>query len=110
MLTILKYKRVDIEEPASGKDNLVDMIAGMAGKNRHIVSIACSGANTDFLRLYRDAEQIVDCDCVNLTTTAPWLPMDLPLAEGQQVKVGIYPSTTRTGLTYQITIGYTEAG
>lgn len=105
---MLKYKRVSIVEPASGSDNLVDMIAGMAGKNRHIVSIACSGADTDYLRLYRDAEQILDCDCILLTDAAPWLPMDLPLAEGQQCKVGIYPSTTRTGLTYQITIGYTE--
>lgn len=106
---MLKYKRVDIEDPDKGSDNLVDMIAGMAGKNRVIVSIACNGVSTDYLRLYRDAEQIVDCDCVNLTSNAPWLPMDLPLAEGQQVKVGIYPFADRTA-TYQITIGYTEAG
>lgn len=104
---MLKYKRVDIDAPRMGSDNLVDMIAGMAGKNRHIVSIACNGENDDFLRLYRDAEQIVDCACVNLTTTAPWLPMDCPLAEGQQVKVGLYAKADRAG-TYQITIGYTE--
>lgn len=106
---MLKYKRVDITEPESGKDNLVDIIAGMAGKNRVISSIACNGANTDFLRVYRDAEQIVDCDCELVKAGEAWVKMDLPLAEGQQVKVGIYPSTTRTGLTYQITIGYTES-
>lgn len=107
---MLKYKRVNILAPASGDDNLVDMIAGMAGKNRVITSIACNGADTDFLRLYRDAEQIVDCDCELVKAGEAWVKMDLPLAEGQQCKVGIYPSTTRTGITYQITIGYTEAG
>ncbi|GAH91460.1 unnamed protein product [marine sediment metagenome] len=106
---MLKYKRVNIVAPQAGSDNLVDMIAGMAGKNRHIVSIACNAYPTNYLRVYRDAEQIVDCDCVNLTDEAPWLPMDLPLAEGQQVKVGIYAPENYT-LTFQITIGYTETG
>jgi len=104
---MIKYKRVTTPTLEAGKDNLKDMIAGMAGKNRHIVSIACSGDNGDYLRVYRDAEQIVDCDCINLTSTAPFLPMDLPLAEGQQCKVGIFP--TDDGGTYEITIGYTEA-
>ncbi|GAI87244.1 unnamed protein product [marine sediment metagenome] len=106
---MLKYKRVDIIDPKQGSDNLVDIIAGMAGKNRHIVSIATGGFGEDYLRLYRDAEQILDCDCILLTEAAPWLPMDLPLAEGQQVKVGLYPSADRVG-NYQITIGYTETG
>lgn len=106
---MIKYKRVDIVTVTMGSDNLVDMIAGMAGKNRVIVSIACNCENDDFLRLYRDAEQIVDCAGVNLTSNAPWLPMDLPLAEGQQCKVGIYGTAARAG-TYQITIGYTETG
>lgn len=105
---MLKYKRVSIVAPVTGSDNLVDMIAGMAGKNRHIVSIATTGADSDYLRLYRDAEQIVDCDCKLLTDAAPWLAMDLPIAEGQQVKVGLYPSVNREE-TLQITIGYTEA-
>ena len=106
---MLKYKRVSIVAPQTGSDNLVDMIAGMAGKNRHIKSIATTGADSDYLRLYRDAEQIVDCDCELLTDAAPWLAMDLPLAEGQQCKVGLYPSANRAG-TFQITIGYEEAG
>lgn len=104
---MLKYKRVTTPTLEAGKDNLKDMIAGMAGKNRHIVSVACSGDNGDYLRVYRDAEQFVDCDCINLTTAAPFLPMDLPLAEGQQCKVGIFP--TDDGGTYEITIGYTES-
>ncbi|MBA7618696.1 hypothetical protein ES703_26027 [subsurface metagenome] len=104
---MLKYKRITTPTLLGGTDNLVDMIAGMAGKNRHIVSIATTGDDGDFLRVYRDAEQIVDCDCALLTAQAPWLPMDLPLAEGQQVKVGIFP--TATGGDFEITIGYTES-
>lgn len=106
---MLKYKRVSIVAPQTGSDNLVDMIAGMAGKNRHIVSIATTGNDDDYLRLYRDAEQIVDCDCALLTAEAPWLFMDLPLAEGQQCKVGLYPFANRAA-TFQITIGYEETG
>lgn len=106
---MLKYKTVAIVAPTTGNDNLVDIIAGMAGKNRVILSIACTATGDDHLRLYRDAEQIVDCNNKLLTDEAPWLPMELPIAEGQQVKVGIYPEAIRTD-TYEITIGYTEAG
>ena len=104
---MLKYKRITTPTLEAGKDNLKDMLAGMAGKNRHIVSIACSGDDADYLRVYRDAEQILDCDCIFLTDESPFLLMDLPLAEGQQCKVGIFP--TDDGGTYEITIGYTES-
>lgn len=105
---MLKYKRITTPTLEGGKDNLVDMIAGMAGKNRHIVSIATTGDDGDFLRVYRDAEQILDCDCKLVKAGEAWLIMDLPLAEGQQCKVGIFP--TAAGGTFAITIGYTEAG
>lgn len=104
---MLKYKRVTTPTLLGGKDNLVDMIAGMAGKNRHIVSIATTGDNLDFLRVYRDAEQILDCDCALVKAGTGWLKMDIPLAEGQQCKVGIFP--TAAGGTFEITIGYDEA-
>lgn len=105
---MLKYKRVTVPDTDAGKEKLIDMLAGMAGKNRHIVSIACTGIDGDFLRVYRDAEQIVDVDCKLLTAEQPWLPMDLPLAEGQQCKVGEYVQADETDI--QIVIGYTEAG
>lgn len=105
---MLKYKTVVVPDTAADKEGLTDMIAGMAGKNRHITSIATTGINGDYLRVYRDAEQIVDCDCVLLTAERPWLPMDLPLAEGQQCKVGLF--TDAIGSGYEVTIGYTETG
>ena len=105
---MLKYKTVVVPDTLADKEGLIDMIAGMAGKNRHIVSIATTGIDGDYLRVYRDAQQIVDCDCILLTAAAPWLPMDLPLAEGEQCKVGLFTDEIGTG--YEVTIGYEEAG
>ena len=101
-----KYKRVSSGTLTTGQETLVDMLAG-AAKNRRIVSITTPPVAGNFLRVYRDSDQIVDCDSERLTTAAPWLPMDLSMAEGQQVKVGIYCVTTTTAV--QITIGYEEA-
>ncbi|GAJ21480.1 unnamed protein product, partial [marine sediment metagenome] len=56
---MLKYKRVRLEILKTGTDAPVDMIAGMAGKNRRILSIGTTAADDDYLRVYRDAEQIV---------------------------------------------------
>ena len=61
-----------------------------------------------YLRVYRDAEQIVDCASINMTTAKPWLVMDLPLAEGQQCKVGFYNDGAAT-TAKQITVGYEES-
>lgn len=105
---MLKYKRVSADTLATGTEKLYDMIAGMAGKNRRIVSIGTPPVAGNYLRVYRDAEQIVDFDSYLFTTGWTMLPMDLPMAEGQQVKVGIYCVTTTT--TVQIVIGYEEAG
>lgn len=105
---MLKYKRVSSGTLTVGAETLVDMLSGAAGKNRRVVSISTPPVAGNFLRVYRDADQIVDCDSERLTTAAPWLPMDLPIAEGQQVKVGIYCVTTNTAV--QIVIGYEEAG
>ena len=105
---MLKYKRVNTGTLTTGTETLVDMIAGMSAKNRVIKSISTPPVAGNYLRVYRDAEQIVDCDSELLTTSAPWLPMYLPMAEGQQVKVGIYCVTTNTAV--EIVIGYEEAG
>lgn len=105
---MLKYKRVNTGTLTAGGEVLVDLIAGMSGKNRKIVSISTPPVAGNYLRLYRDADQIVDLDSERLTTAAPWAKMDLPIAEGQQVKAGIYCVTTTTAV--EITIGYEEDG
>ncbi len=104
---MLKYKRVNVTSLVSGTEVLTDMLSGMAGKNRRIVSINTEAVALDYLRVYRDAEQIMDCECPIATDATRWLPMDLPLAEGQQCKVGIDRGSALTEA--EITIRYEEA-
>ena len=106
---MLKYKRITTPTLTDGTETLADMISGFAGKNRRIVSIATAPLADMYLRVYCDAEQIVDCASIHLTTAKPWLPMDLPLAVGQHCKVGFYNDGAAT-TAKQITVGYEEAG
>ena len=105
---MLKYKRITTPTLTDGAETLADMLSGFAGKNRRVVSIATAPLANMYLRVYRDADQVVDCASIHLTTAAPWLPMDLPLAEGQQCRVGFYNDGAAT-TAKQITIGYEES-
>ena len=106
---MLKWKRISVTA-LDNEEKVEDILAGMSGKNRVIKSIG-EGDRTaaTFLRVYRDADQIVDYECDLLTAQAPRLPMDLPLAEGQLCKAGFYNTTGGT-LTRTIAISYEEAG
>ena len=105
---MLKYRRITTATLDDGAETLTDMLSGFSGKNRRIVSISTAPLAAMYLRVYRDAEQIVDVASIVLTTSAPLLVMDLPLAEGQQCKVGFYNDGALT-TAKQITIGYEES-
>lgn len=104
---MLKYAKKKIT-PVEGEESLVNIIAGMAGKNRRIVSIYTAPLNAMYLRVYRDAEQIVDVNSLVCTSGSPLLPMDLSLADGQQLEVGFYSDGAGTTAKY-ITVGYEES-
>lgn len=106
---MLKYKRVIIAEVFDARETIVSILSGMSGKDRRIVSISCVPLANHWLRVYRDAEQIVDASTVLMTTSAPLLLMDLALADGQECKVGFYNNGVATAAK-AITIGYTETG
>lgn len=105
---MLKWKRIEVTA-AKNSEKVEDILAGMSGKNR-VIKFLIEGVRTanTFLRVYRDGEQIVDYECDLLTSDAPMLPMDLPLAEGHLCKAGFYNATSGE-LTREIAIGYTEA-
>jgi len=105
---MLKYKKFKFSAIANNVESLTDMLSGMSGKNRVIKSITCTIDADIYIRVYRDAEQIVDFACDLITTTAPFLPMDLPLAEGQLCKIGFYNEAAGS-VTPTIAIGYEEA-
>lgn len=104
---MLRWKRVSSGTLTLNAEVLVDILAGMSGKNRRITKISFTSTQYKYLRVYRDAEQIVDYDSYTLNGEYPVLDMDLPLAEGQQCKVGFYNSSGAT-TAIQIMIGYTE--
>jgi len=104
---MLKWKRISVTA-VNTYEQVEDILAGMAGKNR-VIKYFFEGDRTaaTFLRLYRDADQIVDIECDLLTAQAPMLPMDLTLAEGQICKAGFY-NNSGGDLTRTICIGYEE--
>ena len=106
---MLKWKRVESETLVLNAESLSDMLAGMAGKNRVIKKISFTPTQYKFLRVYRDAEQIVDYDSYTLNGEYPVLDMDLPLAEGQNCKIGFYNSSGSTS-KIQMMIAYEETG
>jgi len=103
---MLKYKRINVTGLTSGEEVLQPILSGAEGKNRKIVAINTEAVALDYLRVYRDADQIMDCECPIATDTTRWLPMDLPLAVGQQCSVGIYRGSALTEA--EITIRYEE--
>lgn len=95
---------------AAGDEEIDPILAGMSGKNRVIKFLSFNSHIVDQrIRVYRDAEQIVDYDCRFMTDEAPLLPMDLPLAEGQLCSAGFLNSEAVTS-TRVIAIGYEETG
>lgn len=106
---MLKYKKHRFASILTKVEDTTDILAGMAGKNRHIVSIITQQTTDLYIRLYRDAEQIVDFESDNVSSSAPFIPMDLPLAEGQLCKAGFYNDSSGTISNADVTIGYTEA-
>lgn len=105
---MLKWKRVSSGTLTLNTEVLVDILAGMAGKNRKVVKASFTPTQYKYFRVYRDAEQIVDFDSYTLNGEYPVIDMDLPLAEGQQLKVGFYNSSGAT-TAIEIMIAYVES-
>jgi len=104
---MLKWKRVSSGTLIAASETLVDFLSGMAGKNRRLVKASFVPTNNRFLRIYRDAEQFVDFNTYTLNTYEPFIDLDIPLAEGQQCKVGFYNPSTE-GSAMDIMIAYEE--
>jgi len=106
---MLKWKKYKFASIANNVESLTDILSGMSGKNRVIKFITCDIDADIYLRVYRDAEQIVDFECDLITTSSPLLPMDLPLPDGSLCKAGFY-NEAAGAVTPTIAIGYEEAG
>lgn len=106
---MLKWKCYKFPTISNNVESLNDILAGMSGKNRVIKFIAGDVDADIYLRVYRDAEQFVNLECDIPTTSAPLVPVDIPLAEGQLCKVGFY-NENAGDVTPTFAIGYEETG
>lgn len=104
---MLRYKRITTATLTDGVETLGNLLSGAKNRKRRIVSISTAPLADMYLRVYKNAEQIVDCASIALTTAAPWLKMDMSVDEGDVVKAGFYNNGAVT-TAKQITIGYTD--
>ena len=79
---MLRYKRITTPTLTDGAETITELLSCPKGKRYKIVSISTAPLADMYLRVYRQAEQIVDAASINMTTAAPILPMDLPLDVG----------------------------
>lgn len=106
---MLKWKNFKMATVSATNEDLVDALAGMSGKNRVIKHILFDQNADVYVRVYKNAEQLVDLESTMNGTTFRIIPMDLPLAEGELCKIGYY-NKAGTCTTPDIAIGYEEAG
>lgn len=104
---MLRYKRITTGVLTSGVETILEILSCAKGKKYRIVTIATAPLANMYLRVYKDAEQIVDCASTDLTTAAPLLPMDVLLDVGQVCKAGFYNNGAVT-TAKEITIGYKD--
>lgn len=105
---MLKWKTYKFASIANNVESLTDILSGMSGKGR-VIKFVTGDIDSDIhLRLYRDAEQFVDFECDLITSSAPFLIVDIPLAEGQLCKAGFY-NVNAGSVTPSIAIGYEES-
>lgn len=104
---MLRYKRLTTATLTNGVETIAEILSCPKGKKYRIVSISTAPLAGMYLRVYRDAEQIVDIASIDLTTAAPLLPMDLPLDVGQVCKAGCFNNGAAT-TAKEITIGYKD--
>lgn len=106
---MLKWKNFKMATITAPDEKLETALAGVSGKNR-VVKHLLFDQNADvYVRVYKDAEQIVDLESLANGTTFRIIPMDLPLADGEICKIGFY-NKSGTCTTPDIAIGYEEAG
>lgn len=106
---MLKYITKNIKIEVDDEEVVVDILAGMAGKNRVIKVLGSPTKTGLWLRAYRDAEQVVDVYVTLFTANYTLLPVDVPLAEGQLFTAGFKEDTAGL-LTFKLIVGYEETG
>lgn len=104
---MLRYKRITTGTLTDGIETLAEILSCPKGRKYKIVSISTAPLANMYLRVYKNAEQIVDAASIIMTTAAPILSMDIRMDVGDVVKAGFYNNGAVTDVK-EITIGYTD--
>jgi len=93
---MLKYKRLRTATLTDGAETIATILSGVKNKNYRIRGITTDPLADMWLRLYRNAEQIVDVQSIACTTSQPLLPMDLTVDVGDVIAIGFYNNGAAT--------------
>lgn len=104
---MLRYKRITTATLTDGTETIAELLSCPKGKRYKIVSISSAPLANMYLRVYKNAEQIVDAASIAMTTAKPFLDMDVTLDVGDVIKTGFYNNGAAT-TAKEITIGYRD--
>ena len=104
---MLRYKRINTGTLSDGVETIAEILSCPKGRRYRIVSIFTSYLANMYLRVYKNAEQVVDADSLIMPSENPLLPMDIQLEVGDVVKAGFYNNGAVT-TAKEITIGYKD--
>lgn len=104
---MLRYKRITTATLTDGSETIAEILTCPKGRKYKVVSISTAPLANMYLRVYKNAEQIVDAASIIMTTAAPILEMDASLDVGDVLKAGFYNNGAAT-TAKEITIGYRD--
>jgi len=104
---MLRYKRIATATLTDGIETIAEILTCPKGRKYRVVTISTAPLANMYLRVYKNAEQIVDIASIDLTTAAPLLPMDISIETGDVIKAGFYNNGAAT-TAKEITIGYKD--
>lgn len=93
---MIKYKRLRTATLTDGAETLATILQGAKNKNYRIVGITTDPLADMWLRLYKNADQVVDVQSIACTSARPVLHMDVPVEIGDDIKVGFYNNGAAT--------------
>ncbi|MCP3678967.1 MAG: hypothetical protein GY782_01185 [Gammaproteobacteria bacterium] len=104
---MLRYKRLLTATLTDGVETLATILLGTKNKKYRIKSITTDPLANMWLRVYKNAEQIVDVQSIACTSGAPLLPMDVEVDVGDEIKAGFYNNGAAT-TAKDVAIGYED--
>lgn len=104
---MLVWKCSPVVISVAGSEVTTDILGYQTGKTRRIKYIGGPQTTNLWFACYRTSEKVVDFDTKLLNTGVTFVPVDIPLKEGDMFRAGFKDKGAGAG-TYDVTIGYEE--